>query len=451
MRSGRLAAWLLLVGVLVAWQAARATAGAAAPRIANGVLSQSYPAVGLLLLFSNGQPNGSCSGTMVGCDTFITAAHCACETTAESAAQCHSGGITPPADMFVFLQHGGMLAVRSVTINETFNFGIGGDLAILKLETPMRGIAPLPINRTRQPELGSSGTLVGFGTNGLDDSAGIKRSGKVVVGACTSDHPADRNVCWSFLDPQGPPGSNSDTCDGDSGGPLLIDFGAGNVVAGSTSGGSEAACMPPDQSFDTDIFFYRDFIASIGGSDLDSTRCGDLPHIGDAGVVEQDETGTLDSSQDRRYAVTVPAGTRLLRVGLNGGTGNSSIGNDFDLFLRREQEPTLEAFDCKSTSATTFEFCEVASPQPGTWNILVSDFSGQGDFQLTSTVFAGCVADCDSNGSTDSADLVHAVEIALGQQTTSTCGSADANADDAVTIEDLVLAVNATTSCRPAP
>ena len=451
MQTGRRAAWIFLLGVLVACQGATAAARAATPRIANGVLSQAHAAVGLLLLSFEGEPNGSCSGVMVGCDTFITAAHCVCETDADNAAECHSGGLTAPADMLVFLQHGGVLAVRSVTINEDYNFGIGGDIAVLKLEAPMRGIAPLPINRTRQPDFGSTGTLVGFGTDGLTDSAGIKRMGKVSIAACTAEHPNDRNVCWSFREPQGPPGSNSDTCVGDSGGPLLVDFGDGDVVAGTTSGGSATGCTPPDDSFDTDVFFYRDFITAAGGSDLDNTRCGDLPHIGEDGVVEQDETGTLGNFEERRYAVTVPAGTRLLRVGLNGESGSSRLGNDFDLFLRREQEPTIEASDCSSESATPAEFCEVASPQPGTWNILVSSFSGDGAFQLTSAVFAGCIADCDSSGSTGIVDLQREVEIALDQQAISKCGSADANADSVVSIEELVLGVNATTSCEPAP
>ncbi len=349
--------------------------------------------------------------------------------------------------MTVFLQHGGQLPVRSVEIHPDYNFGIGGDLAVLKLATPMTGIVPLPINRVASPALGTPATLVGFGTTGLDNSVGIKRWGKVHVAACTDEHPEDRNVCWSFREPQGPPGSNSDTCEGDSGGPLLLSLPAGDVVAGVTSGGSSFSCLPPDDSFDTDVFFHQDFIVGIGGADLDSVRCGDLPHVGEAGVSQSKESDVLGLAAEARYSVQVPAATRLLRVGLNADTGESRRGNDFDLYLRRAANPTNEVFDCDSTSESGFEFCEIVAPQPGTWNILVEAFRGQGEIQLATTMFAGCLADCEGDGRTAADDLITAIYVSLEQAQMSVCGAADSDADNRITIEDLVAAVGSSDDC----
>lgn len=441
--GGLLAAACLLVAVV---EGTITSARAAAPRISNGVVSQDFPAVGLLQLASDGS-NGVCSGTMVGCDTFLTAAHCVCETEADTAADCVAGGIIAPGDMTVFLQHGGQLPVRSVEIHPDYNFGTGGDLAVLKLATPMTGILPLPINRVASPALGTPATLVGFGTTGLDNSVGIKRWGKATVAACTDDHPGDRNVCWSFREPQGAPGSNSDTCEGDSGGPLIVSQGGGAAVAGVTSGGSSFSCLPPDDSFDSDVFFHRSFIIGIGGTDLDSTRCGDLPHVGEAGVSQSNESDTLGLAGEGRYSVQVPAATRLLRIGLNADTGESRRGNDFDLYLRREANPTSEEFDCGSTSETGFEFCEIVAPQPGTWNILVEAFRGQGEIQLTTTMFAGCLADCDGDGSTDADNLNTAIDVSLERAQMGACGAADNNADNRITIEDLVTAVEDSDGC----
>ncbi|HEX6200807.1 MAG TPA: hypothetical protein VF150_11115, partial [Thermoanaerobaculia bacterium] len=68
----------LLVGVGAA-AAARAeeAPGVLAERIINGELAWGSPAVGF---FVNPRTGGisSCSGTLVGCRTFVTAAHCVC-------------------------------------------------------------------------------------------------------------------------------------------------------------------------------------------------------------------------------------------------------------------------------------------------------------------------------------------------------------------------------------
>ncbi len=62
--------------------------GTPAPRIVNGTLTSLYPSVGALL--SPGDPHFAtllCSGTLIGCHTFLTAAHCmssSCSTPAFS-------------------------------------------------------------------------------------------------------------------------------------------------------------------------------------------------------------------------------------------------------------------------------------------------------------------------------------------------------------------------------
>jgi len=408
---------------------------APAPRIANGILASSYPAVGMLLFFADGAPNGSCSGTMVGCDTFLTAAHCVCVTEADTSAECREGGIVDPVQMKVFLQHGGFLDVASVAIRDDYEFGIGGDIAVLKLAAPMRGIVPLPINRTTSPGFGSTATIVGFGTDGIVDSVGLKRTGKVRVAACSSENPNDRNVCFTYREPLGEPGSNSDTCSGDSGGPLVVDFGDGERVAGITSGGSNFGCLAPDDAFNTDVFFYRDFVTSIGGADLDQSRCGDIPHVGDDGVDDTVTGGVVSQTAPVDVTVDVPTGSRLLRVTLNGETGTSRRGNDFD---------------CESIGQSAVEACEIHSPRPGTWHVRVDSFRGTGEMQLTTTIFPGCVADCDADGAVAMGDLQHSISIALDQEMPAACGGADSSRDGSVTIEEIVAAVAATAgSCPP--
>lgn len=63
---------------------------------------------------------------------------------------------------------------------------------------------------------------------------------------------------------------------------------------------------------------------------------------------------------------------------------------------------------------------------------------------------AQCVGDCDDTGEVTVPDLVAAVQVSLGAADLSSCVSADENGDGAVTIDELLVAVdNALDGCRP--
>ena len=82
-------------------------------RIVNGNLSFADPSVGALLFGSaTDQAMLYCSGTLVGCSTFVTAAHCVCYL---DGAACQSGASAPdPGEYHVFLQHAGFVPVQSI-------------------------------------------------------------------------------------------------------------------------------------------------------------------------------------------------------------------------------------------------------------------------------------------------------------------------------------------------
>lgn len=56
---------------------------------------------------------------------------------------------------------------------------------------------------------------------------------------------------------------------------------------------------------------------------------------------------------------------------------------------------------------------------------------------------SGCAGDCDGSGSVNIAELVRAVNIALGNDDVASCRAADTNGDGRVTINELIQAVNA--------
>jgi len=241
--------------------------------IVNGITTQNQPTTGALL-----EDFGQiCSGTLIGCHTFLTAAHCVCAN--GSFGSC---GTPNPADYSVYLQHGGVYGVSAITVNPGYVFGVAGDIAVLTLTDDVEGISPTPINTTGSPIFGTPGTIAGFGlSEGGGADAGMLREGAVQTASCAGSVPQPAHLCWEFTAPIGPLGTDSNTCSGDSGGPLFVDFGSGPVVAGVTSGGDNGVCLAPDLSFDANVYENRAFIEGVGGADLANTSCGATSQVGD--------------------------------------------------------------------------------------------------------------------------------------------------------------------------
>jgi hypothetical protein len=422
-----------------------AVAAAQEPRIVNGTLTSSFASTGALLLYEDDaqtQLIGLCSGTLIGCRTFVTAAHCVCGS-ADDFLTCTQSGVTPPDRVRVFFQQAGFVQVESVTISPDFSFGEAGDIAVLQLAQPVIGIAPSGINAFSKPTAGTGGTIVGFGRT-INDSAtlsdaGIKREGKVTVADCNRVVPNSAHVCWQFL------GTDSSTCSGDSGGPLFIDFGDGPRLAGVTSGGSNDTCEAPDRSFDTDVFVYSAWVAE------QIEDCAAVVPALDAVTLLSTNGDLTRVSADARFTVAVPADSTALRFALNG----QLAGADFDLYVRAGSPPSTTIYDCADLAFSSFGACELSVSGAATWHALVHSSAGSGTFQLNVTALVEsppppCSGDCNGNGAVDVEDLVTGVNIVLERDAASTCTALDENSDGTVTVEELVMGVgNALRGCVP--
>jgi hypothetical protein len=359
--------------------------GAPGGKIANGLPSQDYPSVGQLQTAA-----GTCSGTLVGCQTFLTAAHCVCGDPVTglilNGKQCNARpDLLDPRGKRVFFQHAGLFEVASIAVLPRFQFRLRGDLAVLTLARPVTGIGTSRLNLVQKPATGTPGTIVGFGSDGSGSLSGIKRAGEVTTASCVGVNDAT-HVCFTFDNPLGPPGSNSDTCPGDSGGPLFLNFGTSEVVAGVTSGGDGQGCHPVDHSFDADVFLDRAWLQAQGGVDLDRGFCGDLTPAGGRGSEVLGRDGALGKALRQGFGFDVPAGTERLRLALNGETGAG-----FVFYARAGDRPTPESADCQGETAGSPAFCEVLGPTPGPWSVLVRRVSGEdgkAPFQLTATLLA---------------------------------------------------------------
>jgi hypothetical protein len=373
---------ILVMGVT----AAPAGAETFDPRIVNGLPSFEDPTTGALLLGpSEDQASEYCSGTLIGCATFVTAAHCVCDATGGA---CQSGPAAPaPGDWLVFFQHAGFFEVQSIAVEPSYDFP-SHDVAVLKLAVPVRGIAPTPLAAT-EPLVGTEGLIVGFGqSGGGEGDYGLKQRGNVVTAACESELPAGL-VCWDFENPQGPPGSNSNTCNGDSGGPLFVDVGGVESLAGITSGGNASDCLPADHSYDTSVAAMLPYIQAQGGADLANTTCSadTVSQVGDAVTEVIGFTQRLDAGKAQQaHSFEVPADLAELRIALN---ASEEPGADVDLYVRQGTPPTTTEWDCRAYGSNQWGFCEFPSPAPGTWHVLVKRYSGASTYQVTATLFAG--------------------------------------------------------------
>jgi hypothetical protein len=90
---------------------------------------------------------------MIGCETFLTAAHCFCPPP-KTGDQCQGDALPPAADYVVFLQHGGFFGVSSIAVHPAYRLRITSDVAVVKLSSPVTGIAPSLINTVGKPPAG---------------------------------------------------------------------------------------------------------------------------------------------------------------------------------------------------------------------------------------------------------------------------------------------------------
>jgi V8-like Glu-specific endopeptidase len=347
-----------------------------ARRIVNGLPSRSHPAVGALVTATGPHaPGALCTGTLVGCDKFLTAAHCIAK---------HPS----PASYLVFFQELGFFKVKAIKRPPDKYDPPHGDLAMLTLDKPVEGIAPMPINTSVKPLNNTIATIVGFGrTGGSRKDYGIKREGSVRTAACTGEYATAPAICWNFDADVKPGASAQNTCHADSGGGVFIRDNDGprivEKVFGVVSGGTDAInCMKNDLSYNVDVFQYRDWIKEAGEGRLSSAICG-RSQFDDRAREPVRMTMTLDAKKpEASFTIEAPAGITALHVAMN-AEDDTSGKNAFQFAAFRGKDTASSENACKDNGSGQFAFCAIDKPANGTWTITVSRKQGQGQVQIT--------------------------------------------------------------------
>lgn len=342
-------------------------------RIVNGLPSRSHPAVGALLKGATPRTAEAwCTGTLVGCDKFLTAAHCISEDPS-------------PGSYLVFFQELGFVEVKAIQWEkEKYKFPYF-DLAMLTLAKPVEGIAPMPINTSVKPLNNSLATIVGFGrTGGTRFDYGIKREGTVKTSACPRNLAESKVLCWRFDADVKSRTSAQNTCNADSGGGIFMRDGPQRLetVFGIVSGGTDSDCMKNDVAYNVDVFQYRDWIAQAGEGRLSSAMCG-KPLWGSPSRAPVAKTLRLGpSAPQASVTIEAPEGVNALRVAMNAeddGEGKNSF--QFSAFSSREKGSSENI--CKDNGTGQFAFCAIDRPKSGPWTIALKRVRGEGEVQIT--------------------------------------------------------------------
>ncbi|MEI5637534.1 MULTISPECIES: M4 family metallopeptidase [unclassified Pseudoalteromonas] len=98
-----------------------------------------------------------------------------------------------------------------------------------------------------------------------------------------------------------------------------------------------------------------------------------VPRTGISGAEKQQQFFTLD----------VPANATNLNFATSGGSG------DADLYVRLGQRPTLDTYDCNSTSSTSTESCDITNIQAGKYYVMVEAWNAISDVTLTGSYTTG--------------------------------------------------------------
>jgi leucyl aminopeptidase len=120
---------------------------------------------------------------------------------------------------------------------------------------------------------------------------------------------------------------------------------------------------------------------------LSATFVGELAKSGDViippndSVLENNTPRTVSgaSKEEVKFTFKVPSDATSLSFTTQGGSG------DADLYINFGAEATSSIYDCKSTSATSTETCEMSSIQEGTYHVMVLAWNQISNVSLTAS------------------------------------------------------------------
>jgi len=79
------------------------------------------------------------------------------------------------------------------------------------------------------------------------------------------------------------------------------------------------------------------------------------------------------------YTVAIPSGATNLKIAISGGTG------DADLYVKFGSAPTTSSYNCRPYVTGNTESCSFASPQTGTYYVMLNGYAAFSGVTLKAT------------------------------------------------------------------
>lgn len=331
------------------------------------------------------QADGShfCGGSIISDRWVVTAQHCVeGETASRLRIVAGATRLSRPAD-------GQTRRVAEIIVVPGYTSAERGkDMALLRLAEPLTlgatvaaiGLATDADNAT---QAGVIASVTGWGTlRAGGSSPDVLKGVDVPVVSIASAQGVYSNLLTA--DQLAAGGSGRDSCQGDSGGPLTVSSPRGRLLVGVVSWGYGCAApgVPGMYARVTSFASWVSLqtgIAIGGGSTAPTTTTPTTPTTPTAQtLINQVVAGAASSFQ--HAAITVPAGTSVLEVSIDGSNG------DADLYVRQGSRSTTTRFDCRPYTGTSQERCFIQAPAAGTWHVSVRGYSAFSGARLVVTV-----------------------------------------------------------------
>ncbi len=200
------------------------------PKIVNGTNCASPELSPVVLLFVVNSAGGvaSCSGTMISNDKILTAAHCVRGSVRRVVTPVwRADGSAAEMNARRWVAHPGFASTASGYVN---------DVAVVFLPSALPN-PTMPLLVSEPSAAKQSVFFAGWGAPGF----------QLAVGTAVLDRVTTEQLAHHFK------GAGSNTCGGDSGGPMYRQTGAGQGLIGVTSFGSTQTCGAEDFSVYTNL------------------------------------------------------------------------------------------------------------------------------------------------------------------------------------------------------